>query len=232
MNKRQQILDELKEISLAVANLSENNFFSVPANYFDNLANEISSKIRMNALFSTIKTNPYNTPKGYFTQFEQKIMDQLISQTPKNISVENELKEIAPLLNAIDKKSIYTIPQGYFDVEKVLPTKPSEAKVIKGFFRKKITMYAAAAIITAFAGLGVVRFMQNSHSVDVNKEITKRTDDELSNFLEETTYAETNTTNTTNESENDLNLFENTSTEEIKEYLQKADLVEINQEHS
>lgn len=232
MNKRQPIINELKEISLAVANLSENNVFSVPANYFDNLANEISSKIRTNILFSSTKTNPYITPKGYFRQFEQKLIHVITNQTPKNISVENELEDIAPLLNTINKKTVYTVPQNYFATEKVLAAKPSEAKIVKGFFGRKITLYAAAAIITAFAGLGIVKFIQNSATVDVNKEIAKRTDDELSTFLEETTYAETNTTNNSTETDSDLNLFENTSTEEIKAYLQKADLAEINKEHS
>ncbi|MET0243237.1 MAG: hypothetical protein ABW174_07205 [Flavitalea sp.] len=151
MEKRNPILEELRNEGSTLGNFPAVTPYSVPAGYFDSLSGNIMDKIRamenknesedddfeLPAVLKGIsKKIPYNVPDGYFDSLADKL----------NID-----EEVSELMLSIKKLPVYEVPGGYFEN---LPGKilakikhNEETKVIKGNFAawKK---FAAAAVVT------------------------------------------------------------------------------------
>lgn len=114
MENKENILQELQQISQAVATIGNRNVYSVPAGYFDGLAEEVVAKLQLAPLQAL--PNPFAVPEGYFDSLAGNIMDKIRARqkTVKNSEVFEELQGIAPLLNTISKQMPYSIPEGYF----------------------------------------------------------------------------------------------------------------------
>jgi len=144
MTDRFNILDELKENgAVALLNVNNKNYFSVPDNYFDDLASDILGYIFIKSLPTE---NPLTVPALYFENFPDIILDKLYVR--KNISpaieekklyavpdgyfnslaenilnkikslsnpVTKELEEISPLLSKMPKTNVYSVPDTYFE---------------------------------------------------------------------------------------------------------------------
>ncbi|MCU0321527.1 MAG: hypothetical protein MUE72_03875 [Chitinophagaceae bacterium] len=226
--KSTHIIQELQEISPVVANLNNYNAYTVPPDYFNNLASEILQQIRTNELLEQAKGNPFIAPNGYFTTFASTLAEKM--QEPKNYctEVENELNEVAPILNTIDKNNIYSIPSNYF-IDSANTIKLSkEAKVIGLPQVTKWFKYAVAAIFIGVLAVGIIYFISpNTNEINIEQAVSKTSDEEINNYL--TSAPNTDiivSTNIIDETES-LGLFDATSTEEIKLYLnEQPEMVE------
>jgi hypothetical protein len=107
-----------------------------------------------------------------------------------NKNIEQELNEIAPLLNQLTKTPVQEVPADYFKQFKVQVS--AEQALVKKIIWKKWAAYAAAAV---FAGLMIhtgLRFNQPKSipfdydryaNVDVAKELNNISDEELQEYL-------------------------------------------------
>ncbi len=127
MRNRVEISDELREISLVIAQMGSENLYQAPEGYFENLADAIMDKIRMHhpdaninepeafavLINPSVQQAPFYIPDGYFETFAEKLISK-IKGTASHSSTE-ELKDISSLLSSIDKRGPYHIPDGYFE---------------------------------------------------------------------------------------------------------------------
>lgn len=114
MEKKENILQELREISLAVATISNRNVYSVPAGYFDALADKVLADVQ--TLNQPAIPAPYNVPEGYFDTLASSILKKIKEEDNNNVlQVQEELDQLAPLLNSIGKTAPFNVPVGYFD---------------------------------------------------------------------------------------------------------------------
>jgi hypothetical protein len=155
MKNRETILHELRQISEAVANLGTENIFTVPANYFEQFPASVLARIMSENADLGLKTNPFNVPKGYFDGLPGNILNRIKQQQVQ--SVEEELNEIAPLLNTVSKKPVYAVPDGYFEsLEVTVPLKVAQPreKVFSLGKPRRIFQYAVAACTAGILMVG------------------------------------------------------------------------------
>src|SRR5437762_2933124 len=102
MQDRINILNELKEAgAVLLIDADRRNHFSVPADYFDNLADNILAHVFIRSLPSV---NPYTVPEEYFDNLGQIILEKI------NIG-----DEVLGLEETAAEKNIYSVPEGYFN---------------------------------------------------------------------------------------------------------------------
>ncbi|MEO8712893.1 MAG: hypothetical protein ABI405_12250 [Parafilimonas sp.] len=152
MSDRINILNELRGFGASVLiNTDNRNYFYVPDDYFDNLAENVLTHIFIASLPSV---NPYSIQAEYFEnlpdivlekiQFEQSISFQNINEkklysipdgyfndladnilnkikSSSSNSIQSELEEIAPFLSTLSKTNVYSVPENYFDQLNPLP---------------------------------------------------------------------------------------------------------------
>ncbi len=111
--------------------------YTVPDNYFENLATNILLKIKS-------EQSVYTVPSSYFNDLSDNILQKIKQQKPNDIY--NELQEIAPALNTISKENLYQVPDNYFE-NLTYTSNKQPAKVISIGFKKWYKYAAAAAII-------------------------------------------------------------------------------------
>jgi hypothetical protein len=230
MEARNTILKELLEISPAVANLTRENTFSVPYNYFNTLAESILLRIKAEEMSFSSKTNPFEVPQGYFEGLASEIMAKINKQQ----TVAEELSELAPILNTIKKEPVYSIPEGYFEsLELTIPLKldkPS-AKVFNFSKPKRWMQYAVAACTAGILMIGAFFYVNkgNDNSIisykeakkmDVQKEIASVNEEVIANYLDETPSV--GYTVSSNEETDVEDYLETISDEEIKQYLNES----------
>ena len=123
MENKIDILNELREISPAVANIGNKNVYQIPDGYFEMLSNVIMNRINNSENgdsendFSFInkinKTTSLTAPEGFFESFADKMMSRIKAEE-KTVSEDDETI-LFPQLNSINKKMPFTVPQNYFD---------------------------------------------------------------------------------------------------------------------
>lgn len=107
MENTTDILNELKELSPALAALEKVNVFTVPAGYFDQLTtcilmrveDENELKVLSPSLFAMEKVNVFTVPKGYFDHLTTDIMAGIETGIGSNTDA---------VIGA-------TVPEGYFE---------------------------------------------------------------------------------------------------------------------
>src|SRR5690242_10808371 len=110
--KKNDIVNELKEIAPLIADIGKENPYSVQADYFTFLTGSIFFHVRLSQL-----KNPgelFSVPNGYFENLADSILSEIYNSNVKN-EAEQELLEIAPLLNTINKENIFSVPVNYFE---------------------------------------------------------------------------------------------------------------------
>lgn len=143
MEDKINILVELKEAGARILTTTDNkNYYSVPEDYFNNLADGMLTHVFINSLPSQ---NPYYLPSGYFENFPEILFEKLniqknigalqkkvyavpegyfdnladnILKKIKSLSVnpvQQELEELSPLLGKIAKTNVYSVPENYFN---------------------------------------------------------------------------------------------------------------------
>lgn len=190
MNRSVDILNELNGISPIVAEVGSANVFAVPqgyfesvtvsvlasikddvpAGYFDDLSNNILSKIEgtvanelqeISPFMAGIKKiNPFEVPVNYF------------EQVPADMVAQVEEENIPAVLQGANTVQPFEVPAGYFEqlAGNILNKEKEEsgAKVITMPKRRNaILKYAAAAVFTGVAALGVYKYTGNAPVTNV-----------------------------------------------------------------
>ena len=200
MNRREDILMELKSISDAVAAIPFVNVFNVDSAYFSAMPQIIMAQINVGDSFNNL-----TVPDGYFERLAGNILNRIHALENDVIA---ELNEISPLIAGIEKKETYTVPKRYFEELTFTDTQHKIAKVISISKPRSFFKYAAAAVITGLLGLSIVNIVDNNHETDSSTMIAKIT----TGTLQQNALA-------TNGSFDEA--LKNISDNEIEQYLQK-----------
>ena len=191
MEKNDYILQELMEISDYMTNISKTNVYSVSPNYFDDLSEEITRKIMLNkerAYNFPPASTPYVIPEDYFTNLPGLILQNVVNHQQLNGVIE-EMEAIAPLLNTIDKKQLYSIPPDFFDKMQIPFPKmrKRETKVVSGNKWKILLRISAAAVVTSLLAIGVYtitgRDFTTTRNRNARNEVKNLSNEEILNFL-------------------------------------------------
>lgn len=173
MTRNTDIAKELKEISLAVANLEPINLYTVPAGYFETLADVIKARViaignenEGSAVIEAAgKRMPLDVPVGYFDTLSDTILAKLKKQEEQTAT--EELNEISPLLLSLSKTDVYSVPDGYFesvsDKQLLLITENKQAKVVSIFKQVSWMRYAAAASVFVMLAFGINFFFTKAN---------------------------------------------------------------------
>ena len=184
MKNKQEIENELREISPALVDLQQKNTFVVPAFYFENLANIIIEKINngQEAKYYFTSKMPYSVSTNYFETLADNLLVKIHLQ--QNESVEDELQTIAPVLNTISKTPVYKVPTEYFET---LTITSNKVKVVKMSVWKKYLTYAVAASVMAVVGIGLFYFtgsnQKTTDTIAVSKQVKNLSEDEILQYI-------------------------------------------------
>ena len=115
MESKTTILQELSQISQAVANINNRNVYSVPAGYFNNLPAQVLAKLTVSAAQAN-QPAPYSVPEGYFDGLAGSIMAKIKQQTAQqNIGGVFFEDAVASSIVPPGLPTPYSVPQGYFN---------------------------------------------------------------------------------------------------------------------
>jgi hypothetical protein len=108
MENRNDILNELREISPVLVAAEKVNVYTVPAGYFNDLAGNILQLIKEenSPFLSGINKQAGHVPEGYFDTLADSILGKIKAQ-------QNEA--YYPVLDTVSKQNVYTVPDGYFE---------------------------------------------------------------------------------------------------------------------
>lgn len=192
MEKNNEILQELSKISPFLSQLDNKNPYSVSFSYFTNLTNNVVEKIRIGAdpNYYFAKQNSYTVPEDYFSTVSASVLQKIRKEITQT-EVFKEMNEISPLLNTINKKPVYNLPDDYFETVR---WKKGEVKFEKATVRRLtavrgIIPYMVAAVLIGFFAIGVFLFVGKdgtSPQADYTKAVTevkKLSEQEIIDFL-------------------------------------------------
>jgi hypothetical protein len=237
METKEIILQELRDISEIVANIPKGNTFSLPAGYFDQFPAAVLAQIHAENVDFGVKNTPFDVPKGYFDDLAGNILNKIKEQQVQ--TVEEELNEIAPILNTISRKPVYAVPDGYFEsLEVTVPLKVAKpaAKVFSFGKPKRMLQYAVAACTAGILMVGAYLYINkgtatpgqemaisydSAMKMNVSEELSDLNTQEIDQYLEESPavgYA----INTTADEMDVQQYIHSASDEEIDQYLNET----------
>ena len=234
MLNRQEILQELRDISPLIAEIPTVNLFIVPDGYFNSLPDMILEKIRIEAVLKAASADTYQVPTGYFEGLPAAVLSKIKMDSGRANEISDELDAIAPLLNTISRKEIYRVPAGYFAetgfAAGSIHTK-KEAKVIGLRTARRWMQYAAAALVAGVLVTGAFMFTDNrsylenetNQRLDVSSELNKVSANDLVKYLNNPEHATAAPAATQLASEDELadvkNNIQQLTDEELSQYL-------------
>ncbi|MEJ7682840.1 MAG: hypothetical protein WKG06_34270 [Segetibacter sp.] len=192
MNNNNQILQELREICPLTAKISKTNVYSVSSSYFNNLSEEILDRINLikEHAYNFPSSTPFSVPEDYFKNLSEVILQKVIGHYRQLNEVIEETEKIAPLLNTISKKPVYSIPPGFFDKIQIpsVQIKRTKAKVVSINNWSKFLKFSAAAVITSILAIGVYTitgrdFITSRRNNNAKNEVKNLSKEEIVNFL-------------------------------------------------
>jgi hypothetical protein len=191
MAQKEEILNELKSVSPFLTGIGNANLYTVPADYFEGLPAQLLNFIQTENLQFGNKTNSFKMPEGFFDHFADTVLEKVKAQQKKDIHA--ELEDIAPLLNTISKKNIYSVPENYFEKTEANILKPQKqnAKVVSFTIARKWLNYAAAAMVAGILVSSAFLFTDKKSSYDFSNEVNKISDDELQNYIDNNAHTVT-----------------------------------------
>jgi hypothetical protein len=232
MKKDTNILAELLEVAPTLAAINNTQLYTLPKGYFNALSEVILAQISAENLPKIIA--PFTVPQDYFNTISNNVLAAIAKEVTSKNEVFEELEAIAPLLNTINKRAVYTLPTQYF-----ASFKPSIATVtIKGklvpmaSFRRKL-LYVAAACVIGLMAVGAFVFTNKTEKIDyaaykkidVNTTINTISNEELINYLENVnSITNANALTTLDVKLPDIqDHIETIPEEELKQYLKEVD---------
>lgn len=102
------ILNELKELSPAIAAIEKVNVFKVPQGYFEQLDADILMGIKIENGSADSVSLPGDVPAGYFDTLSDTILNKIKAQDTENGILSTQL-------TSLTGKNVFEVPQGYFD---------------------------------------------------------------------------------------------------------------------
>ena len=169
MDSSEQILNEMKEISLLLADATRTNLYTLPEGYFEGLPNAVVQKIQDAELLLPVVTATYKVPENYFETLPQ----QILSQIQNSNEVLDEMELIAPILNTISKKTVFSLPEGYFNQLqpqiKSDAEAPVQAKLVTLKTYRRWLQYAAAAMVAGILISGAFLFTDSNNYLEQEK---------------------------------------------------------------
>ncbi len=256
MSNRTQILNELESIAPVLVNTPVAMPCQLPADYFETFAASVLVKLGLDEnhasaphLVNISNKNLYTTPNGYFEGLADVMMDKIYKAESKTavpqgyfeslpdillskihgMEVQQELEELAPILNTIDKQPVHFVPQGYF--ENLQPateeTATAETKVISIKRKTNWLKYAVAACFTgalAFTTFSIINkktVIEPVVAININEAFSKLSDTTLENYFnKEATNIEPNTIAYQEVEDDDIKDFlKEFSDEDLQQYL-------------
>jgi hypothetical protein len=235
MDLENNILEELLEISPLLVSIGHHNVYTVPTGYFDGLTNKITAQAKDDSTLQMNISNPFRVPVGYFDGLANNILFKIKARSENEVFT--ELEEIAPLLNTIDKRNIYTVPPAYFESfsSKAPAEKPQPARVFNMLHavRKRFSYAVAAAVVGVLLTVAFLYKNNNALPVsdpsasantsDVKERISTLSDAEIANYLDTHSSGDKIITSPSAEDNSDAidiqHSLNNASDEEIQEYL-------------
>lgn len=175
MKRREDILNELKEVSEVVAEVDARNPYTVPEGYFETLPGVIMAKLiagsdqEQTILSVAGKESPMEVPAGYFENLSSSILAKIKTQ-----EAINEIRELSPLLASVQSINVFTVPDGYFEMldqqvtSAVVPVKTP----VVSLFSRKWTRYAAAAAVISIIAFGTL-FLLNKQSTKMDSVVAQ-----------------------------------------------------------
>jgi hypothetical protein len=172
MENRDEILSELRDIAPLLATIQPGELYNVPEGYFAALPYQIVERIKRPAFVLQANHLPlYTVPQGYFDGLAQNILSVIKNQAVASNRVEDELQEVAPLLNSISKQNVYAVPEQYFanfTVSTFAKATP-RAKIISLKDASKWVTYVAASFIGVVLFTGVFFFNGKHKTFDYDR---------------------------------------------------------------
>lgn len=225
------INNELAITAPLLTTLSKENVYALPANFFADFADKVLDNVIPGI---SERKDTFSVPDNYFDNFASSVLAKIRVENTGSKEVYNELEQIAPLLNSINKGNVYSVPDNYFEKISVENTinKP-ETKVIEmKMHRSNWLKYAVAACIIAILGTGIYFYFNSSSTtqlaridypilekINVEQGISKLSDDEIKNYLNVQPVS-TDLIPASNDDNDDFQiLLDNTPDDEINQYL-------------
>jgi len=165
-------LNELANLGSVLANHDPQNFYAVPAGYFEGLADQILNRIKaleandakdelsyLSPFLSKVsKEMPYSVPAGFFQNLSEDILKN-ISEHEDYQTSEEEIGSLSPLLGSLKNKNPYSVPAGYFETLETKVEK-KETKVIS-ISRRRWYRLAIAAVVIGIVVIGGLLFIKS-----------------------------------------------------------------------
>ena len=165
MKQHEDILNELQEISPAVAGVPYVNVFRVDAGYFAGIGAELKARIAADQAYAL---KNISVPEGYFDGLAANILQKI--KREEHVTVAEEMAALSPVISAIGNANVFTVPQGYFE-QLSFTAKVETAKVIKMNPLRSVFKYAAAAVITGLLGISIINLTDNDATVETNNPV-------------------------------------------------------------
>lgn len=192
MARKQSIIEELENMGSLLFEHQPAQIYRVPDGYFENLPDLMLFKVSVDEELDKITLpQTYHVEQSYFESFPQKML-ALVNGSDE-MSVDEELAGLSPLLSGIKRESPYTIKETYFDNLNIQPAaEKEEAKVISISSPKNWMRYAAAAIVIGFIAISGVWYFNQQTSIDpiedphawVKHKTKTISNDDLESFIE------------------------------------------------
>ena len=157
MKLQEDILNELKAISPAVAAVPYVNVFRVHEGYFAGIGAELQARIAGDQAYAS---KDISVPEGYFDSLASNILQKI--RREEFITAAEEMAELSPVISAIGNENIFTVPQGYFE-QLSFTAEVKTAKEVKMNSLRAVYKYAAAAVITALLGISLINIIDNKN---------------------------------------------------------------------
>jgi hypothetical protein len=221
MEKRDLILKEIEEVSPLIASIGNRSVFKVSEAYFTEFLSSIMLKINKLSIVAFNKPDPYSVPQNYFQHLPDTILVRI--RDAEEIK-DKELAVIAPLLNSLDRKNIYSVPEQYFNsnhLNRISKDKNKARLLSFSKFSRSIVTYAAAAIMAGVMVTGVFYHPGQTGLLDVSKEINQLTDDELKGYFDEHSVVYSDDPVSVGDEINVVDQLKSLSDEEINGYLEE-----------
>lgn len=237
-------MNELREISPVLAEISPVNVFMVPEGYFSQLAVDIFMKTEPvsenGSLLPDSKSPAFSVPEGYFDGLAGSIMSRIKTETTSD--AREEISILSPTLAGISREMPYEIPRSYFNnlTGRILDQR-QEAKVVQMTSARRSIMprwmkLAAAACIAGLLFFGAYKMIpwnkssdpaktelanlptkEEVKNFDLEKELAKLSTDDITNYLCETGAVACNEVKKDEELKKEMSEI---SDEELNEYLE------------
>ncbi len=240
-----EVINRLKtteQTALAFISSGQKNPLKTPPEYFERLSNQILNRVRafdasspkeeLEALSPLLvqmdKTPPFYRPGRFFDELPSDVLAGVHAID----FVNHELETLPLTLSAVNKEHIYKVPDSYFiNLPLLILNKVNQQqdRLVSPGFRRTLTRYAMAALITGAVAVGAWEFFQHMPTAVNGNELTgidkisdteKISDDEIVNYLEFNEDAP---------SENNSKAVSDFKEEEVKELLADLPDVELEQ---